>query len=288
MADIQVQLDVVNQEISYNGMPKAIPSTYWTDTLVPLMYPTWDTDKDKLILFVYNTDGTYIAKRRKYVMNFKTNVNEWKDYEMEAVTTATVDTFKDKLVEGWYAVDSIENTEFQNELAGIYAKTQNVSPTTVRLARDFLLDETDWSQVADCPLSVADKALYTTYRTKLRDLTKDTNFSSNALEVKFPISPQFYNKVYKLDNPGEDYLATDKQYLKLALHYLKLFKEKIAYYLLMKSITERSYFDRLLAEYANVNATTQAPAELTSEQVQAKKDWLDKLIQLAAEEKDTL
>jgi len=288
MADIQVQLDVVNQEISYNGMPKAIPSTYWTDTLVPLMYPTWDTDKDKLILFVYNTDGTYIAKRRKYVMNFKTNVNEWKDYEMEAVATATVDTFKDKLVEGWYAVDSIENTEFQNELAGIYAKTQNISPTTVRLARDFLLDETDWSQIADCPLSVADKALYTTYRTKLRDLTKDANFSSNALEVKFPISPQFYNKVYKLDNPGEDYLATDKQYLKLALHYLKLFKEKIAYYLLMKSITERSYFDRLLAEYANVNATTQAPAELTSEQVQAKKDWLDKLIQLAAEEKDTL
>jgi len=288
MADIQVQLDVVNQEISYNGMPKAIPSTYWTDTLVPLMYPTWDTDKDKLILFAYNTDGTYIAKRRKYVMNFKTNANEWKDYEMEAVATATVDTFKDKLVEGWYAVDSIENTEFQNELAGIYAKTQNISPTTVRLARDFLLDETDWSQIADCPLSVADKALYTTYRTKLRDLTKDTNFSSNALEVKFPISPQFYNKVYKLDNPGEDYLATDKQYLKLALHYLKLFKEKIAYYLLMKSITERSYFDRLLAEYANVNATTQAPAELTSEQVQAKKDWLDKLIQLAAEEKDTL
>ena len=103
MADIQVQLDVINQEISYNGMPKVIPSTYWTDTLVPLMYPTWDTDKDKLILFVYNTDGTYIAKRRKYVMNFKTNTNEWKDYEMEAVATATVTTFKDKLVEGWYA-----------------------------------------------------------------------------------------------------------------------------------------------------------------------------------------
>ena len=128
MADIQVQLDVINQEISYNGMPKAIPSTYWTGTLVPLMYPTWDTDKDKLILFVYNTDGTYIAKRRKYVMNFKTNTSEWKDYEMEAVATATVTTFKDKLVDGWYAVDAIENTEFQNELAGIYAKTQNVSP----------------------------------------------------------------------------------------------------------------------------------------------------------------
>ncbi len=288
MADIQVQLDVINQEISYNGMPKAIPSTYWTDTLVPLMYPTWDTDKDKLILFVYNTDGTYIAKRRKYVMNFKTDTNEWKDYEMEAVATATVTTFKDKLVEGWYAVDAIENTEFQNELAGIYAKTQEVSPATVRLARDFLLDETDWSQIADCPLSADDKALYTTYRQKLRDLTKDANFASNALDVKFPISPNFYNKVYKLENSGEAYLATDKQFMKLGLHYLKLFKEKIAYYLLMKSVTEKSYFDRLLAEYQKINEIVAPPPELTSEQVQAKKDWLDKLIQLAADEKDTL
>ena len=287
MADIQVQLDVINQEITYNGMPKAIPSTYWTDTLVPLLYPTWDTDKDKLILFVYNTDSTYIAKRRKYVMNFKTNVNEWKDYEMEAVTTATVTAFKDKLIEGWYAVDAVENTEFQNELANIYAKTQNVSPATVRLARDFLLDETDWSQIADCPLSVADKALYTTYRQKLRDISSDPNFNSNALEVKFPISPNFYNRVYKLENAGKDYLATDDQFLKLGLHYLKLFKEKIAYYLLMKSVTERTYFDRMLSEYAN-HSSKSAPAPLTSAEVQEKKDWLDKLIELASDEKGTL
>ena len=48
---LQVELNVIGQELSYNGIPKPIPQTYWTDTLVPLMYPTWDTDKDKLISF---------------------------------------------------------------------------------------------------------------------------------------------------------------------------------------------------------------------------------------------
>ena len=43
--DIQVELNVIGQELSYNGHSKTIPQTYWTDTLVPLMYPTWDTDK---------------------------------------------------------------------------------------------------------------------------------------------------------------------------------------------------------------------------------------------------
>ena len=82
---IQVELNVIGQELSYNGIAKPIPQTYWTDTLTPLLYPTWDTDKDKLISFYYFDNGTYTAKRRKYVMNFKTNTNEWKDYEMEGM-----------------------------------------------------------------------------------------------------------------------------------------------------------------------------------------------------------
>ena len=118
---LQVELNVIGQELSYNGIPKPIPATYWTDTLVPLMYPTWDTDKDKLIAFYYYSNGTYTAKRRKYVMNFKTNTNEWKDYEMEQVASSVADTFKDKLIEGWYAIDAIENIEFQNELGAMYA-----------------------------------------------------------------------------------------------------------------------------------------------------------------------
>ena len=187
---LQVQLDVIAQELSYMGTSKPIPENYWKDTLLPLLYH-WDTDKDKLITFSYYSDSDkYIAARRKYVRNFNTNLDEWKDYEMEAVDNAKATTLKDKLIEGWYLIDSIESTNFQTELAQMYAKQATITPLSVRLARNFLLDESDWVMCSDCPLSADDKALYATYRTKLRDLTGTAEFSGNAEGTKFPISPE--------------------------------------------------------------------------------------------------
>ena len=248
---LQVELNVIGQELSYNGLVKPIPQTYWKDTLVPLLYPTWDTDKDKLISFYYFTNGTYTAKRRKYVMNFKTNTNEWKDYEMEQVASSVADAFKDKLIEGWYAIDAIENVEFQNELGAMYAKSTTISPLSIRLARDFLLTETDWVMVTDSPLDATAKAQYTLYRSKLRDIPSTVEFSTNPEGTKFPISPDFYNKIYKNEplNSGKDYLATDDQFLPLAAHYLKRYKDRIAHYLLTKAWTERSFFSTFIAEY---------------------------------------
>jgi len=283
---LQVELNVIGQELSYNGIPKPIPETYWTDTLVPLMYPTWDTDKDKLIAFYYYSNGMYTAKRRKYVMNFNTNTNEWKDYEMEQVASSVADTFKDKLVEGWYAIDAIENTEFQNELGAMYAKARAISPLSIRLARDFLLTETDWSLGPDSPLDADTKALYTLYRQKLRDIPSTTEFSTNVEGTKFPISPDFYNKIYKTENAGKDYLATDDQFLPLASHYLKRYRDRMAHYLLTKSWTERSYFDTFINEYNNVKAKTANPDNVyTTEQ---KKVFLDNLLVNAQSELDNL
>ena len=277
---LQVELNVIGQELSYNGIAKPIPATYWTDTLVPLMYPTWDTDKDKLIAFYYYSNGMYTAKRRKYVLNFTTNTNEWKDYEMEQVESAVATAFKDKLVEGWYAIDAIENVEFQNELGSMYAKANSISPISIRLARDFLLSETDWVYIEDSPVDATTKAQYTVYRQKLRDITNTTEFSTNVEGTKFPISPEFYNRIYKGEelNAGKDYLATDDQFLPLAAHYLKRYRDRMAHYLLTKSWTERSFFNTLIAEY---NASKVFPVDASKASgysVEAKKEFLDKLL----------
>ena len=283
---IQVELNVIGQELSYNGIAKPIQQTYWTDTLVPLMYPTWDTDKDKLISFYYFDNGTYTAKRRKYIMNFKTNTNEWKDYEMEQVSSSVADTFKDKLIEGWYAIDAIENVEFQNELGAMYAKANAVSPLSVRLARDFLLTETDWTLGPDSPLDADTKAQYTLYRTKLRDIPATTEFSTNVEGTKFPISPEFYNKIYKTENAGKDYLATDDQFLPLASHYLKRYRDRMAHYLLTKSFTEKSYFDTFISEYNKVKASVQESQDETF--TDEKKVFLENLLVQCQNEIDKL
>ena len=44
---IELQLDVINQTIEYKGQEKVIPESYWKDTLLPFLYPNWDSDKDK-------------------------------------------------------------------------------------------------------------------------------------------------------------------------------------------------------------------------------------------------
>ena len=280
---LQVELNVIGQELSYNGIPKPIPATYWTDTLVPLMYPTWDTDKDKLIAFYYYSNGMYTAKRRKYVMNFKTNTNEWKDYEMEQVSSSVADTFKDKLVEGWYAIDAIENTEFQNELGAMYAKANAVSPLSVRLARDFLLTETDWSLGPDSPLDATAKAQYTLYRQKLRELTESGEFTNDTENTKFPISPEFYNKIHKVDFPTEDYLATDSQFLEMGKHRLSKFRDKIAYFLTLKSETDKTYFSDILIQYDKIK-TTKVLGTRDDEDVEKNRDFLEKLIRDANDE----
>jgi hypothetical protein len=292
MPVLQVQLDVIQQEITYNGLTKTIPDTYWKDELTPFLYPLWDSDKDKLISFNFYTNNTYFAKRRKYVKNFKTGEFEWKDYEMEQVDSAEAIKLKDKLVEGYYLLDQIADDDYEKQLARMYSVQKQVSPLTVRLARNFLLDETDWAMVSDCGLSAEDKALYTKYRQKLRDLTASTEFSTDVEETKFPISPEFFKKLYSIENPEEEYLETATQFLAMGKHYLKQFRDRIANYLVLKSLTEKNYFDTLLQEYQYIKSnegtkytgTETVEENLTADQIADRKIWLEKLITLAEDE----
>lgn len=292
MPVLQVQLDVIQQEITYNGLTKTIPDTYWKDELTPFLYPLWDSDKDKLISFNFYTNNTYFAKRRKYVKNFKTGEFEWKDYEMEQVDSAEAIKLKDKLIEGYYLLDQIADDDYEKQLARMYSVQKQVSPLTVRLARNFLLDETDWAMVSDCGLSAEDKALYTKYRQKLRDLTASNEFSTDVEETKFPISPEFFKKLYSVENPGEEYLETATQFLAMGKHYLKQFRDRIAHYLVLKSLTEKNYFDTLLQEYQYIKSnegtkytgTETVEENLTADQIADRKIWLEKLITLAEDE----
>ena len=273
---IELQLDVINQTIEYKGQEKVIPETYWKDTLVPFLYPSWDSDKDKLVMYSYNTNGTCLVKRRKYVKNFTKNTFEWVTYEMETVDAAQVTALNDKLIEGFFLIDSIEDNEFQDELTRMYQNQTVVSKTSVRLARDFLLDETDWAMISDCPLSADDKALYTTYRQKLRDIPASTEFTTAVENTKFPISPEFYNKIYLPKNAGVAYLSTDDQYKPLGEHYLRAFRDKISHYLVLKSFTEKGMFDLLLKEYGEF--TIPPIVASTTDEAEARQKWLEQLI----------
>ena len=74
----------------------------------------------------------------------------------------------------------------------------------------------------------------------------------------------------------------------IARHYLKLYREKIAYYLTLKSLTENSYFDILLHEYTKIVIPQKEYIASVDEngEVEAQRDFLETLIKKAQEELD--
>jgi hypothetical protein len=60
----------------------------------------------------------------------------------------------------------------------------------VRRARDVLLKESDWTQVADVSLTAEQKAAWLTYRQALRDLTTTLANIQTQEDVVLPTKPQ--------------------------------------------------------------------------------------------------
>lgn len=57
---------------------------------------------------------------------------------------------------------------------------------SVRSARNQALDDSDWTQFADSPLTDAKKAEWQTYRQQLRDLPTS---NTNPFDIDFPAEP---------------------------------------------------------------------------------------------------
>lgn len=68
------------------------------------------------------------------------------------------------------------------------ARTDNILEI-LRLKRDALLTESDWTQVNDSPLTDAKKTEWATYRQDLRDLPSSHQSTTNFDDVVFPTQP---------------------------------------------------------------------------------------------------
>ena len=59
----------------------------------------------------------------------------------------------------------------------------------VRRSRNSLLAESDWTQVADTPLTDSTKAEWSTYRQTLRDLPANNSSATSIDDITFPTPP---------------------------------------------------------------------------------------------------
>jgi hypothetical protein len=238
--NILLQLVLADRQITYRGVVKVVPDQYWTDEVRPRLHPLWDTEKDRLVEFSWYDNNTYHCTRRKHIKNFKTGLYEWKDYEMEETDVPAALEFHNFLKDVYFNIESIENAEYQEEMGRIYGETRTESWLSIRLARNFLLSETDYIFCSDVTIADDKKAMYQTYRQKLRELPS-TFADTPVSEVKFPMSPEAWEAVYKVNNPDAVYLETEDQWLALGSFFFTQFRDKMARYLCVRDLTDTIY-----------------------------------------------
>ena len=46
--DVALYVNAINKTMAKNGVTKTISDAFWTSDIVPILYPLWDSDRDKL------------------------------------------------------------------------------------------------------------------------------------------------------------------------------------------------------------------------------------------------
>ena len=222
-------LNAFDKNIQYEGIMKTIDDDYWTKEIVPILYPMWDSDNDKLEVFVQYKDGTSRMNKTKYSRNQKTGVYKWISYQFDlAPFTTEIADLNTKLVEKWTEYRQGQENDLERALAASFSKTAILNWTKVALIRNFLLMDSDWTQLGDAPVTAEQKTQWQTYRQKLRDIPADQK-NKSANTVVFPITPTKHAKLADsltyLDDVSHFYTIPQSVYSKFStriVNYLAL------------------------------------------------------------------
>jgi len=220
MADIRVvvQINALERMIIVDGKTQIIDEEYWNANIQNVLYPFWTSDKDRLIHLNYFSDGSYGIEKKKYVYDRATKERKWKTYSWVEPTESEVAQIAETIKEKYFEFQDTEQEIISEKLYNEYGRWQKVSWEGIRMIRNFLLSDCDWTQVPDAAIDSDTKALWTKYRTKLRSLPQDHD-GKDADEVQFPYNPVMYKKWLtivdadnKKVNEGKEYLETEDQF----------------------------------------------------------------------------
>ena len=221
-------LNAFDKNIQVDGIIKTIDDGFWTKEIVPILYPLWDSDKDKLEVFVKYKDGTAKMNKTKYQRNQKTGTYKWISYQfdLDPFMPDDVDQLYTKLKEKFTEYRVGQENDLERALAASFSKSTILNWTKVTLMRNFLLMDSDWTQLGDAPISTEEKAKWVTYRQKLRDIPQDQKEIA-ANSVVFPITPTKHAKL----GDGHTYLADVSHFYTIPQSVYSKFSTRIVTYL---------------------------------------------------------
>ena len=222
-------LNAFDKNIQVDGIIKTIDDDFWTTNIVPILYPLWDSDKDKLEVFTKYKDGTAKMNKTKYQRNQKTGEYKWVSYQFDLspFMPDDVNDLYDKLLAKFVEYREGQENDLDRLLEASFAKSTILNWSKVVLIRNFLLSDSDWTQLGDAQLTTQQKANWVTYRQKLRDIPQDQTEAS-AATVVFPVTPKKHAEM----NDGKDYLSdTVNHFYLLNQTVYSKFSDRIVNYL---------------------------------------------------------
>lgn len=232
--DVSIYLNAINRTMARKGVTKEISDEFWTNDIVPILYPLWDSDRDKLESFIRYEDGKCLVHKNKFQRNQKTGEYKWVSYEfnLSGVTQEEIDDLYKKLEEKYLEYRGLIDFNLESQLAKAFANDNIVTWHKVLMVRKFLLDDSDWTQVSDAPISDENKELWKIYRQKLRDIPQQ-QIGIPANFVRYPITPSKFNKMNEeSDQQPDEYLSDlDNHYYNLTNSVYSKFSQRIVTYL---------------------------------------------------------
>ena len=161
--------------------------------------------------YVYVQDGQVVEGpvmlpvNWKNISNFKVLDNDtlklygWYPHRFVEATLGE----NDKITGSYFVIEETEVIEYQTVATKTESEIQeliNQKWINIRSQRAIYLQECDWTQLADVPLSDEKKLEWSTYRQALRDIT---NYESPDMVI-WPEKPSMDDPTYRLITPPVD------------------------------------------------------------------------------------
>lgn len=179
----------VEQYIIYNG-DKIELTDEQVNSVLPLIPPVWNTDKDKLTNFVLFEDGTFMCTRSKEVYNYSLKDTQEKTYFFSAATKEQVKEIVDVVIHYYNSVKLSNVDNFYDTIINSLADVSYIKSKILEMRKNAL-EATDYMFNSDYVFKTeTDKQEIITYRQEWRDITETEAWKNNEIDkLLIPVHP---------------------------------------------------------------------------------------------------
>jgi hypothetical protein len=199
----------------------------------------WHSDKDKIILFEYYNDGSYLCEKRKQVYDYRIRETVDRVYTFVEATDSDASHAYQACMRAYEKIKISDYKRILEEVKQQAKEANTVYQQNVLNMRSQYLAASDWAVLPDVTFkNEGEKEMWFKYRQYLRDMSDHPDWKTNTLKVEFPMGPKEYFIYFPDPETRPEYLSTPDQFESKAVVQAKLKLLRFLEHLGLPSILE--------------------------------------------------